>query len=54
VAVSSLLLTRFEPRVVKACVNGLGAATQIAAWIAHMFEKHLIGRIANWVAQCCR
>ena len=53
-AVSSLLLTRFELRVVKACVNGLRAATQIAAWIAHMFEKHLIGRIADWVAQCCR
>ena len=50
-AVSSLLLTRFEPRVVKACVNGLGAATAIAAWIAYMFEKHLIDRIADSVVR---
>lgn len=50
-AVSSALLARFEPRVVKACVNGLGAATQIAAWIAYMFEKHVIDRIADSVAR---
>jgi NADH-quinone oxidoreductase subunit L len=32
---------------VNACVNACGWVTQIAAWIAHMFEKHVIDRIVD-------
>ena len=40
-------LARFDARVINAVVNGCGWAVQIAGWVAHMFETHVVDRVVD-------
>lgn len=40
-------LARFDRVVVAGCANACGWTVQIAAWMAHMFDKHVLDRIAE-------
>jgi NADH-quinone oxidoreductase subunit L len=40
-------LSRFDRRVIHACVDACGWAAQIAGWTAHMMDKHIVDRIAD-------
>src|SRR5262249_37142781 len=37
-------LSRFDRRIIDACVDGCGWAAQIAGWTAHMIDKHIVDR----------
>src|SRR5262249_17865807 len=40
-------LSRFDRRIIDACVDGCGWAAQIAGWAAHMIDKHIVDRTAE-------
>jgi len=47
-------LARFDARVINAVVNGCGWAVQIAGWMAHMIEAHVVDRVVDRLVDSVR